>query len=300
MKKKNRTRRITSFLLALLLLVVMIPAEVFALTINGEGAGIGGATSTASGSYAAYGIKYGYTPGYRITLVDSTGATKGDPYDVYDYTAWDSIVNGNGLSPINSLADKLTKMEWISKYKSVVANASTNPISMASVTRSNFFSQSNVKKDTDLGVDFPSTTTSMASWPREEYMKTLIPSLWGVSLENLQKNGWCVVFEPIYIIKAGGAYFSGTVTELAILSVADGTAYSGVSSSEIWDYIPSTAGSASNSWMFIAGYPGCLRCFYDGEGHVGLQSHELTVSVRKGDDAVGNQKILVLSVYEGV
>lgn len=261
MKKNNRTRRITSFLLALLLLVVMIPAEVFALTINGDGAGIGGATSTASGSYAAYGINNGYTPGYRITLVDSTGSRQGSSYDVYDYTAWNSVVNGNGLSPINSFATKLTKMEWISQYKSVVANASTNPISLASVTRSNFFSQSNVKKDTDLGVDFPSTAASMATWPNESRMETLVFALWGDYLSDLQKYGWCVVFEPIYIIKAGGAYFSGTVTELAIFSVADGTAYSGVSSSEIWDYIPSTSSSATTSWKYIAGYPGCLRCF---------------------------------------
>lgn len=123
MKKTNRERQNTKttlrtrwrqtlcfVLLALLLVSLLIPAA-NAISINGAGQGISGATSTSNGAYA---IKSdSYVLGYRFAVVRSTGATVWTnglgAVDIY----CNSLVSQYGLSEVIRPSTKYTKMGFL-------------------------------------------------------------------------------------------------------------------------------------------------------------------------------------------
>lgn len=244
--RKPPGRRIAA-LLSLLLVVATffsaIPVHAEEFDSNGMGGGISDATSTASGSYKCVGDFE--AAGYRFSMVGPTGIRVKDPYDVFE----DGWVSTYAQSTTRFFKKKLTKLEIADSYTTYI-----NTYKLTSYSKSNFYSNTYNKSDSDLGITLPSTAEKMATWGKDtSNIKDVVSALWNLDgsevFSTMASNGWYLLIEPIYYIKAGGQYFAGTVTELALLSVADGTAYSSVS----WTAVPSFSTDA-NSWAFISGY----------------------------------------------
>ena len=70
-KKTTQIFRVMSALLALMICFSLVLTSASALSINGEGQGISGASSTSSGSYAIKSTEY--VIGFRFALVDEDG-----------------------------------------------------------------------------------------------------------------------------------------------------------------------------------------------------------------------------------
>lgn len=257
----ERGRHLTRLLCLLLLLVMAVPllaprANAASIVINGvPGGGIPGATSSASGSYAIY--QTTATVGFRFTLVDASGKTKGMPYDIYEDSTLASVLwvtsnNGANAKSLHTVVKnenteiRYTKMEYAGIY---LAEPTLPTIEMTSTSDLGTYG----RLDSALGLSLPTNAAAMAAWPNISFMPNLVEALWNTNLTDMYNNGYSIAIEPLYPAKIGGAWFCATVTEYAIMAASHGTAYSGTPS---WTAQVINSSNA-NSFAFLTNYTHC-------------------------------------------
>lgn len=208
------------------LLVFSLPLSTFALSWNGSSTGGGGGGSPAGPNGYAIRTTGDNCIGYRFSVVDKSGNTKGGTViDVFRNTTY-----GN--------------MEYSSAYKFTVKYNKKQLINNQNNSFSTSKNTSNCYKETDMG--FASalpTPDGMNSWQSNHNNLNRVLSVLGVGSVSNLKNGDKVLVEPLFDVRLQSIYHSVTVTELAIY----GKHILGVNSN-------GGSSSTSESWGFISSY----------------------------------------------
>lgn len=219
MKRKLARAVLTVLTLCVLTVATLAPAH--ALSWDGSSTGGGGATNpTSPGGYAVrYYNAEDCVVGYRFSVINNSGTTKGLVIDVY---------KGSGGFNNPKFSTKYNKADLIRKQNN---GWSTSTTTYQCVQQS------------QLGISLPAPS-GMGSW---QGINTNLNAVLKVIQNDLSVNtlvyGDKVLVEPIVEIAIAGTYHSFTVTEMALY----GKHMLGVHSN---------GGSSSNSgsWGFIALY----------------------------------------------
>lgn len=208
------------------LLVFSLPLSTFALSWNGSSTGGGGGGSPAGPNGYAIRTTGDNCIGYRFSVVDKSGNTKGGTViDVFRNTTY-----GN--------------MEYSSAYKFTVKYNKKQLINNQNNSFSTSKNTNNCYKEADMG--FASALPKpdgMNSWQSNHNNLNRVLSVLGVGSVSNLKNGDKVLVEPIFDVRLQSIYHSVTVTELAIY----GKYILGVNSN-------GGSSSTSESWGFISSY----------------------------------------------
>jgi len=221
--------KLTNWLSVLLItgfIVFSLPLSTFALSWEGSSTGGGGGGSPAGPNGYAIRTTGDNCIGYRFSVVDKSGNTKGGTViDVFRNTTY-----GN--------------MEYSSAYKFTVKYNKKQLINNQNNSFSTSKNTSNCYKETDMG--FASalpTPDKMSSWQSNHNNLNRVLSVLGIGSVSNLKNGDKVLVEPLYDVRLQSVYHSITVTELAIYGKYILGANSNGGSS-----------STSESWGFISSY----------------------------------------------
>lgn len=233
-----------SFLMAVVLLISIMPMKTKALSINGEGNGISNG-SLVTGSYTI--TSAARALGYRFTLVNSSGNTVGAPHDIYSSSfiqKYKSVLSSS--TEVSRFKIKFSKMELGAIYESLSFDLDT----LNGTSDSNFYNNDTIL-DSSWNLSLANEAANMPDWASNANMKIILANAWGYSIDDLAKYGLAVAIEPIYYVKVDGHRLALTVTELAIVSVADGSGYS--ATSNLWDATIKSGGS-EYTWACISDY----------------------------------------------
>ena len=208
------------------LIILSLPLSAFALEWNGSSTGGGGSGSPAGPNGYAIRTTGDNCIGYRFSVVDKSGNTKGGTViDVFRNTTY-----GN--------------MEYSSAYKFTVKYNKKQLINNQNNSFSTSKNTSNCYKEADMGFtsSLP-TPDGMNSWQSNHNNLNRVLSVLGIGSVSNLKNGDKVLVEPLYDVRLQSVYHSVTVTELAIY----GKYILGVNSN-------GGSSSTSESWGFISSY----------------------------------------------
>ena len=203
-----------------------LPLSTFALSWNGSSTGGGGGGSPAGPNGYAVRTTGDNCLGYRFSVVDKSGSTKGGTViDVFRNNYYGNLAYGSAYK----FTVKYNKKQLINNQNN---NYSTSNNS------------SNCHKEADMG--FASSLPipgSMNSWQSNHNNLNRVLSVLGVGSVSNLKNGDKVLVEPLYDVRLQSIYHSVTTTELAIYGK--------------WLLGASSNGGSSanpNSWGFISAY----------------------------------------------
>lgn len=218
---KGKLARVVLTVLTFCMLTVATLSPAHALSWDGSSTGGGGGTSpTSPGGYAVrYTNAESCVVGYRFSVINDSGTTKGLVIDVY---------KGTGGFNNPKFSTKYNKADLIRRQNNGWSTSTSTYLCI---------------KQSELGISLPAPS-GMGVWQEKKsnlnpILGTISPSL---SVDNLI-YGDKVLVEPIVEIAIAGTYHSFTVTEMALY----GKHMLGVHSN---------GGSSSNSgsWGFIALY----------------------------------------------
>ncbi len=207
-------------------IVFILPLSAFALSWEGSSTGGGGGGSPAGPNGYAIRTTGDNCIGYRFSVVDKSGNTKGGTViDVFRNTTYGNMEH--------SSAYKFT----VKYNKKQLINNQNNGFSTSKNT-------TNCYKEVDMGFasSLP-TPDKMNSWQSNHNNLNRVLSVLGVGSVSNLKNGDKVLVEPLFDVRLQSIYHSVTVTELAIY----GKHILGVNSN-------GGSSSTSESWGFISSY----------------------------------------------
>ncbi len=226
----NRIKRLKLRLrvcLAVCLLCSMLftTTQASALTINGDGSSASGNATGVSGGYALKHTDSSNVPGYRVSVIDITGANVIQPIDIYR----------NAYSEYAGASYHKFSIKY---PKTVLKNIYT--VSFSTVANGDWCTT-----EDNIGLTLPTSTTAVRDWCGDDNIKTLLSKFYGWTdpITYIFQNRLAVLIEPIYPVKLQNQYHSLTVTEIAVYGAA---LFGGAT-------VPPSS-STQGSWAIISNY----------------------------------------------
>lgn len=223
---KNKLFKWLSALLIVCFVISGLSLNAFALEWDGSSSGGGGGGSPAGPNGYAVRTTGDNCLGYRFSVVDKSGNTKGGKViDVFRNTTYGNYEYTNGYK----FTVKYNKKQLINNQNSSFGTSKNT---------NNCYIESNMGFASSLP-----TPDGMNSWQSNHNNLNRILSTLGIGSVDSLKNGDKVLVEPLYDVRLQGTYHSVTTTELAIY----GKYILGVNSN-------GGSSSTSESWGFISSY----------------------------------------------